>query len=272
MIKFFRKIRYNLMSENKTSPNDSGGRAGKYFKYAIGEIILVVIGILIALQINNWNENRKDRLEEQELLAQLQSEFLSNLDQLDQKIALRNNMLKASAKLLNYIDYPESLETDSILNHVGYTVIAPTFDPIVNDIISSGRIQLLENSQLKEKLSRWTSELVQVTEEEQVWLNYRSNYYTPLLIEYGLYRNLINRYWKSNIIGAFHLDKGTQTEFDLGPSKKEINITEFINDSRFENHIAQCASFAKLTNSQALSLRQRIVEILNIIEQELNNN
>ncbi|MFD2823405.1 DUF6090 family protein [Lacinutrix iliipiscaria] len=50
MIKFFKKIRYDLMEKNKT---------GKYFKYAIGEIILVVIGIVIALQINNWNENRK---------------------------------------------------------------------------------------------------------------------------------------------------------------------------------------------------------------------
>ena len=50
MIKFFRKIRQNLLMENKT---------GKYLKYAIGEIVLVVIGILIALSINNWNENRK---------------------------------------------------------------------------------------------------------------------------------------------------------------------------------------------------------------------
>ena len=50
MIKFFRKIRQKLLSEGKT---------GKYLKYAIGEIVLVVIGILIALQINNWNENRK---------------------------------------------------------------------------------------------------------------------------------------------------------------------------------------------------------------------
>ncbi|MUU79446.1 DUF6090 family protein [Winogradskyella endarachnes] len=50
MIKFFRKIRYNLVETGKT---------GKYLKYAVGEIVLVVIGILIALQINNWNEKRK---------------------------------------------------------------------------------------------------------------------------------------------------------------------------------------------------------------------
>ena len=218
MIKFFRHIRKDLMENNKST---------RYFKYAIGEIILVVLGILIALQINNWNEGRKDRLEEQELLNQLQSEFQSNLDQLDQKIELRNNMLKASIKILDYIDNPETRETDSILRHLGYTVIAPTFDPIVNDIISSGRIQLLQNRSLKEKLSRWTSELVQVTEEEQVWLNYRSNYYTPLLIDYSLYRNLINGYWKANIIGAFHLDKGTKTNFDLGSSKKRLTFQIF---------------------------------------------
>jgi len=52
MIKLFRRIRQNLLMENKS---------GKYFKYAIGEIILVVIGILIALQINNWNEIRKKK-------------------------------------------------------------------------------------------------------------------------------------------------------------------------------------------------------------------
>ena len=59
MIKFFRKIRQNLLSE---------GKIGKYFKYAIGEIILVVIGILIALQLNNYNETLNQNNLEQKAL------------------------------------------------------------------------------------------------------------------------------------------------------------------------------------------------------------
>ena len=62
MIKFFRKIRQDLLMENKS---------GKYFKYAIGEIVLVVIGILIALQINNWNENRKAKVKERVLYSRM---------------------------------------------------------------------------------------------------------------------------------------------------------------------------------------------------------
>ena len=60
MIKFFRKIRQNLLSV---------GKSGKYFKYAVGEIVLVVIGILIALQVNNWNEKRKAKNNEIELFG-----------------------------------------------------------------------------------------------------------------------------------------------------------------------------------------------------------
>ena len=62
MIKFFRKIRQKLLSKGKT---------GKYLKYAIGEIILVVIGILIALQINNWNERRKFKNVEKTVLTNI---------------------------------------------------------------------------------------------------------------------------------------------------------------------------------------------------------
>ena len=70
MIKFFRHIRKTLLEQNKTS---------KYFKYAIGEIVLVVIGILIALQINNWNEHRKSMLQEVNILSKLNRDLKANL-------------------------------------------------------------------------------------------------------------------------------------------------------------------------------------------------
>jgi competence protein ComGC len=174
MIKLFRNIRKNLLNEGKTS---------KYFKYAIGEIVLVVIGILIALQINNWNENRQERQQEQVLLKQLQSEFQSNLDQLDEKIELRNAMSEASMKLIDYMDHPEKRHQDSVIKYIAITQLGPTFDPIVNDLVSSGRIQLLQNQTLKEKLSLWTSEIVQVTVEEVLWNNTRSNKFQPYLSE-----------------------------------------------------------------------------------------
>tara|TARA_R110002033_G_C3806243_1_gene231685 strand:- start:74 stop:793 length:720 start_codon:yes stop_codon:yes gene_type:complete len=69
MIKFFRKIRQNLLSEGKT---------GKYLKYAIGEIVLVVIGILIALQINNWNENQKAKSYERKMLLEVIEDLKSD--------------------------------------------------------------------------------------------------------------------------------------------------------------------------------------------------
>jgi len=62
MLRFFSKIRYQLAAEN---------RVAKYLRYAIGEIVLVVLGIVIALQINNWNADRKIRAEEQNLLKDL---------------------------------------------------------------------------------------------------------------------------------------------------------------------------------------------------------
>ena len=76
MIKFFRKIRQNLLMENKT---------GKYFKYAIGEIVLVVIGILIALSINNWNQTLKNRKAEKQILESLHNEFLLTKKELRRK-------------------------------------------------------------------------------------------------------------------------------------------------------------------------------------------
>ena len=73
MINFLRRIRRNAMTENKSN---------LYLVYAIGEVVLVVIGILIALQIDKWNENKKERNIEQQYLLALKEEFEYNKDEL----------------------------------------------------------------------------------------------------------------------------------------------------------------------------------------------
>ena len=96
MIKFFRKIRHNLLLENKTR---------KYFKYAIGEIFLIMIGILLALQVNDWNESRKNRKTE--------IQFLKGIKQDLQTDSLELNKLDHDykRKLANYKLIDPSFET-----------------------------------------------------------------------------------------------------------------------------------------------------------------
>jgi hypothetical protein len=103
MIKFFRKIRQNLLMENKT---------GKYFKYAIGEIVLVVIGILIALQINNWNENRKEKTFENQVYKQIYNDLISDSLRYSDVI----NFYKKRGTLINRVLYDSlpSISYDTI--------------------------------------------------------------------------------------------------------------------------------------------------------------
>jgi len=87
MIKFFRNIRKTLLSEGKTT---------NYLKYAIGEIVLVVIGILIALQINNWNEHRKETNELREYLYKISNNVKQDIEQIE-KLKIRRDTVRARA-------------------------------------------------------------------------------------------------------------------------------------------------------------------------------
>ncbi|WP_179345955.1 DUF6090 family protein [Winogradskyella ursingii] len=103
MIKFFRKIRQNSLSENKTR---------KYLKYAIGEIILVVIGILIALQINNWNQSIKDKKSLNEYLVKIKTHTMEDLEQLELLSQGRRQIAELCKKARNSI--LEKTESDNL--------------------------------------------------------------------------------------------------------------------------------------------------------------
>lgn len=154
MIKFFRSIRQKGLSEGKT---------GKYLKYALGEIALVVIGILIALQINNWNEDRKaDKLAKANylnLLTSLQQDSIKvqqtiesnkiGLDALSKLIPLERNeeLLALTAEALNQFLYELTLTSRSFMPNSGiYNLLTSNngFDLIESEVIKSKLINLYD--------------------------------------------------------------------------------------------------------------------------------
>ncbi|PKP26477.1 MAG: hypothetical protein CVU03_02765 [Bacteroidetes bacterium HGW-Bacteroidetes-2] len=121
MIKLFRNIRKNLLNEGKTS---------KYLKYAIGEIVLVVIGILIALQINNWNEGRKENIHQKSVLSNLLQDLKSdsvsysqNLKELKNVDFLQEQLYKIGVKNDNTI----------VINNPSIIRFLPNYNPITKD-------------------------------------------------------------------------------------------------------------------------------------------
>ena len=113
MIKFFRRIREQLLTENKFN---------KYLIYAIGEIVLVVIGILIALSINNWNEERKDRVKSHDVLSEIRENVQFNTSQFKAEIREEKMVIKSIDIVLENINkyrkYHDSL--DFHMYKIGY--------------------------------------------------------------------------------------------------------------------------------------------------------
>ena len=163
MIKFFRKIRQNLLMENKT---------GKYLKYAFGEIILVVIGILIALSINNWNEQRKISIAEKEILTSIYNSIANDTLKWNSELEGYNKQLVYG----NYIKqkfednsaYEKRLDTAFALISSSYLQTAE-YIPF-NNLLNKG-IDIIKNDSIKFYLNRYYNHSKDLEETENYFEN-----------------------------------------------------------------------------------------------------
>ena len=169
MIKFFRHIRKSLLMENKT---------GKYFKYAIGEIVLVVIGILIALQINNWNEQKKEYNTATILAKSLVEDLNKDLDFLNSALTFSQLKIENCDSLLELLSVLEKQwNIESIYQKLNIVGQSNPFFPTTGtfqQIVTSGSLKLFDQNianqlnayemQLK-KLAYWAD-----AEDKTLWL------------------------------------------------------------------------------------------------------
>jgi hypothetical protein len=152
MIKFFRKIRQNMLLENKN---------GTYFKYAIGEIVLVMIGILFALQVNEWNNERNREKDETVIIAQLEADLKKSQVELKDIIELMDQSAKASA-IVCHAFWKKEIPNDSIFNYMlwplGTKIYSPTLGT-ARSLINSGNITLLKSTELKNDITFYVEEV-----------------------------------------------------------------------------------------------------------------
>lgn len=242
MLKFFRKIRHQLVADNQGS---------KYIIYAFGEVILVVIGILIALQINNWNETRKNNEEESIILTNLQKEFVKNQLDLEVMIVTHQYLAESNREFAELFspDPPKiSLQKlDSLMDGVAYI---PEYKPVVNileTVTSSGKLAIIKDEELKYLISSWSSQLEDYRMTAKFGYDYYFNYIYQFMSEHYQLKNL-------------GIDKGFG---EVAPSEFEVNIEFVLSNSVFENHVEMRRANAEFALSHArklFDLQQQIIE------------
>jgi Family of unknown function (DUF6090) len=202
MINIFRKVRKELASENKVMA---------YLRYAIGEILLVVVGILIALQVNNWNELRKNKSWERRFLTDITTELKSNLNELQDVYKIQKRKLDASFLILKLIQTKDSNNKSRIDSLFALTQSTnKTFFPttgVYDAALSSGKIEDLENDELKYSIMNlynhhfkrivYNGEVLDGTKETVDWE--KRNYFNIISQKINSWKNIIGPQFSGDV-------------------------------------------------------------------------
>ena len=147
MIKFFHNIRKTNLTE---------GKMANYIKYAIGEIVLVVVGILIALQVNNWNEHQKQKKKETVYLQNLSIDLKKQIHLLNFYIDFEDIILKDCKDIIAHYEQNSGFKKmDSIfpkINDLSARVTFTNTNTTLLELLNSGEINVIENETLKKEL------------------------------------------------------------------------------------------------------------------------
>lgn len=245
MITFLRKIRQSLLTEGKT---------GKYLKYAFGEIILVVVGILIALSIDNWNDGRKASTQETLLLQSLQSEFRSNLSIFDSVFTFHERKEDFILETINYPKQPIPFQKlDTIFEIITYNYTINLSGTIYNSAVSSGKIELIKNTILKNRIAAFDDLLTDFREEEIIAQEITNQQILPFI--------------NSHI--AIRYPFGDRTDLEL--QKDMGQYANLARDVEFRNRLIHLKGVCWDITTEGRVVREEIIRIIDDIQAELES-
>ena len=177
MINFFRKIRKKMADDNKPM---------KYMRYAIGEIVLVVVGILIALSINNWNQQRKERITERQLLISLSEDFNTNLLSLESSMKVIPIIYERYSLVLEYAGNIDNGLTQEMKDTIVKTdfIITTIVDGALNAVLNSNKLEIIRNDTLKRWLTKYPAYSENLKQLEIDLKDYVKDIQRPLIRSY----------------------------------------------------------------------------------------
>jgi hypothetical protein len=237
------------MEKNKT---------GKYLKYAFGEIVLVVIGILIALSINSWNENRQLKQIEKTSILALLSEFESNKSTIESCESLISQMrLYGDSIRVQLGPQKSNLEIKQVnywFYELGSTKRCKISIDVLKDILSSGNLNIISNEEIRIGISKWSSVLNDFEREENEWAQDFSSTITPYL----------NKWIQWDDVDYTHNDDSRyfKSRFSIDPRVifQQVEFSNIMN-----NHYWRI----KRTEERTIALLQQTQEIIILMQKEL---
>ncbi|MHB1105914.1 MAG: DUF6090 family protein [Lutibacter sp.] len=250
MIKFFRKIRKKLLQEGKTA---------SYFKYAIGEIVLVVIGILIALQINNWNEFRKINHQELIILENILQDLRNDKIGLNKIIERRISKASSADIMVSYYDGEKIKNLSDYYFHWTNLLYWEAHYPrniAFKELINSGNMSIIKNAEIR-------NSLLEINASYEELFAVRQHMYD----DYKLY--LYNSY-------AGILDYGDGIKVWLNPNVKielsEEDVSVALKDKTIKNGFILASFNNNGLKDQLIQILKNVELTITYIEKEINDN
>ena len=247
---FFRKIRQKLLVENKFT---------KYLFYAIGEIILIVIGILIALQISNWNENEKGKQKEIAYLKSLKDDLDFDISTLEQRIKTNEKRIANTYTILNILQTKNELSDKETHEFIDLHIILRTesyFIPekgTINQIESGSQGNLIQNEKLRKQIFRYYS------------MNNRIENNNEKRLQLYLNSEITNHIMKKIFISSDFGEKMFGSTFN----HPRINISNLKINMDYFNAIATKLGYTEYQNEIYLDIKTNAENLIEIIEKEL---
>ena len=238
MIKFFRKIRQRLLTEYKFS---------RYLLYAIGEVILVVIGILIALSINNWNQDRQTKTLEKILLNELKENLTRDLEVMTGNMDFHNEIITSSELIINVLD-KKIPYSDTIDNHFSRILLVPLFFPTSSAYkrITSNGTHIISNDSLR-------FEIIDLYDNNYSWLKQwvdseRDKQNKDIRELYRVKFSKLRYFGKTN----------------------PVDVNKLLQDQEYKNYVYQQIEMTKYTITLYRSRIYMVNNILSMIRMELS--